>query len=209
MTLDPLARPDLDLAAVLQALDRHHIRWVLTGSLVLVAYGAKLVPNDIDVTPALDDDNLAAIARLAVELDAVPAHAPDWRGCPPLEWHYQWRPEPATKANLDHLLVTTVGMVDVVPELCGTYDLLVRCTTPLQVGPHQVLVADPRTVIERISGSTRPKDRTRSREIERLRAGIEQGTQRLTGLDHLLASGTGPAPSAGDRESRKGPGSVR
>lgn len=96
MTLDPLARPDLDLAAVLQALDRHHIRWVLTGSLVLVAYGAKLVPNDIDVTPALDDDNLAAIARLAVELDAVPAHAPDWRGCPPLEWHYQWRPEPAT-----------------------------------------------------------------------------------------------------------------
>jgi hypothetical protein len=197
LTLEPTGRAELDLAAILDALDRHSVRWVLTGSLVLAAYGARLTPNDIDVTPALDDDNLAAVARLAAELEAVPAHAPDWPDCPPLEWHHHWRPWPATTANLDHLFVTTAGMVDIVPELCGTYDELVSRATPLQIGPHQVLVADPGSVLDRISQLARPKDLSRAEEIARLRDEIEQGVQHMSGLEHLLRSGRrqGPSPT--------------
>lgn len=44
----------------------------MTGSLVLAAYGARLIPGDLDITPALDPDNLEAIATVLSEVEAIP-----------------------------------------------------------------------------------------------------------------------------------------
>ena len=106
MKPDPTTRPVLNLLAALDALDRHGVRWVLSGSLVLVAYEATFVPGDLDITPALDEANLESIADLAANVDAIPFHNPGWSKCPPIEWHYTWQRRPATGENLDHLLVT-------------------------------------------------------------------------------------------------------
>lgn len=164
MPLDPLSRPALDLVAAVEVLHRHRVKWLMTGSLVLAAYGARLVPGDLDITPALDPDNLEALTRVAVEVEAIPFHDPDWPLCPPLPWHYQWSPQPATEQNLDSLLVTTVGRLDYVPRLCGTYDELVSGATPLDVGGMEVLVADPVSVLDRLRGRSRPKDLNRRTE---------------------------------------------
>jgi hypothetical protein len=172
--------------SALDALDHHGVRWVLSGSLVLVAYGATLVPGDLDVTPALDEGNLEAIADLAADVDAIPLHDPEWSKCPPIEWHYAWEPRPATVENLDHLLVTDVGLLDIVPRLCGTYEELVPGSRQLEVGGHSIRVADPRTVLDRLDGRSRPKDVARQRQIDQIRTIVEAGAATLVGLDHLV-----------------------
>ena len=184
--LDPQSRPKLDLAAALDALDRHRVRWVLTGSLVLISYGARLEPGDLDITPSLEPENLEAIAELATELQAIPLHEPTWPQCPPLEWHYEWVPIPPTVENLDHLLVTSVGRLDIVPELCGSYDELAPGASPMIVGGHEVLVADPRSVLDRLMGRNRAKDQARQQQVDSVRAAVEAGTASLSGLDHIL-----------------------
>jgi hypothetical protein len=182
--MDPESRPELDLMGVVAALARHRVRWVLTGSLVLAAYGAEIEPGDIDVTPALDEANLQALAHMADELDAIPAHVPDWPRCPPLGWHRRWSPWPATVENLDHLLVTTVGMVDLVPSLCGTFESLAPEATRLRVGDHRVLIADPTSVLARVG--QRRKDDARADEFNRMRTQIDDGTACLVGLDRYV-----------------------
>lgn len=158
----------------------------MTGSLVLAAHGARLVPGDLDITPALDPNNLDALAEVASEVEAIPLHDPDWPKCPPLDWHYRWSPRPANEENLDHLLVTTVGRLDFVPRLCGTYEELTPNSHSLDVGGFEVLVADPMSVLDRLKGRNRSKDIHRQSEIERIRNAIESGTAELTGLDHLI-----------------------
>lgn len=183
---DPTARPSLNLDAALDALDRHGVRWVLSGSLVLIAYGATFVPGDLDITPALDEENLEAIAGLAADVRAIPLHDPEWSKCPPIEWHHTWQPRPATVENLDHLLVTDVGLLDVVPRLCGTYEELAPGSTPLEVGGHVVFVADPRTVLDRLDGRSRPKDLVRRRQVDQIRTAVETGAATLVGLNRLV-----------------------
>ncbi|MEO1057558.1 MAG: hypothetical protein AAFY28_11645, partial [Actinomycetota bacterium] len=174
-------------AETLDGLTRHRVRWVLTGSLVLVAHGADFAPGDIDVTPALDEDNLLAISQLLDELDAIPAHRPEWAACPPVDWHHAWSPQPATVDNLDHLFVTTTGMIDIVPSLCGSYDDLVGSATPIEVDGSEVLVADPLTVLARMEDAgRRSKDRARGQEIERVRNALARGDDTLRGLEHLI-----------------------
>ncbi|MDH3191036.1 MAG: hypothetical protein OEM39_10470 [Acidimicrobiia bacterium] len=180
-----MSRPDLDLLPAIEVLHRHQVRWVMTGSLVLAAYGARLIPGDLDITPALDPGNLEAIATVVSEVEAIPLHDPDWPKCPPLDWHYRWSPRPASVENLDHLMVTTVGRLDVVPRLCGTYEELAPNAVSLDVGGLEVFVADPTSVLDRLEGRTRSKDRDRQSEIQRVRDAVESGTLKLAGLDHL------------------------
>jgi hypothetical protein len=184
---DPLARPALDLAAAIETLSCHEVRWVMTGSMALVAYGAKLDPGDLDVTPGLDPNNLEALSHVAWEVEAIPWHGPDWAEGTPLDWHYRWSPWPATMENLDHLLVTTVGRLDFVPRLCRTYEDLAPSSARLDVRDVEVLVADPLSALGRLEGRNRHKDLDRRFEIERVRTAVESGDARLTGLDHLIS----------------------
>ena len=117
--LDLTARPRPHLAAVVRALDRHGVRG-MSGSTVAALYGTAIEPNDLDVVPALDATNLARLAGLLGKLGAVPAFLPSLSNGPTLEECRAWRPGPATEEHLDHLFVTTLGMLDVPPRLTGT-----------------------------------------------------------------------------------------
>jgi len=77
--LDPLDRPPLQLEAMLGVLAEHEVQWVLSGSVALAAYGARIEPNDLDVVPATDPTNLRRLARVLRDLAAVPAHHPAGR----------------------------------------------------------------------------------------------------------------------------------
>jgi hypothetical protein len=110
------------------------IDWILSGSAVLVLYGADLTPNDLDVVPSLDPDNLRRLADLLVHLEAVPAYLPSWSATLSLDQCRTWTPRPPTAAQLDHLFVTRLGMVDVPPTLTGTYVELKPKGEPSPVG---------------------------------------------------------------------------
>jgi hypothetical protein len=59
-----------DPLAILRALERHGVRYVLIGALAARIAGAPVVTEDIDVTPAPDRRNLDRLADALRELDA-------------------------------------------------------------------------------------------------------------------------------------------
>jgi len=158
---DPTKRPAPQIPAIVQALAGHRVRWIMTGSAVLTTYGADLSPNDLDVTPELSAGNLERLARLLGRIDARPAYEPTWAPGPTLTECEAWRPEPAVEHQLDHLLVTQLGMVDIVPRLCGTFEDLAARASLVRVAGSEVLICDPADVLARLVGRDRAKDRRR------------------------------------------------
>lgn len=173
--VDPEARPPLRPRAIVASLAKARVEWVLTGSVVLVAYGAELVPGDLDVTPALDEPNLARLGEILRDLGARPAYVPDWAPGPDLDRCAAWSPDPATVERLDHLFVTPLGMLDVVPRLCGTYDELRGEATLMPLGGVPVAVCHPGEVLARLTGRTRDKDLRRAAAYATVRARLARG----------------------------------
>lgn len=61
---------DADREAILRALERHGVRYVLIGGAAAQTRGWRGVTLDVDITPAQDPDNLERLARALDELDA-------------------------------------------------------------------------------------------------------------------------------------------
>lgn len=177
--LDPRDRPPLRPAELLRLLRDRGVEWVLSGSTVLTLYGADLRPNDLDVVPDLAPENLDRLAGLLADVGAVPAFFPDWEPGPTLEQCLAWTPRPATAATLDHLFVTRLGMLDVPPEITGTYAHLRAGAREFVLAGVPVWVCDPREVLDRIPDPPRRKDRERAAAYaavrERLRSGAAGG----------------------------------
>jgi hypothetical protein len=162
MSLDPDARPAVQLAPLVHLLAGHQVDWVLTGSAVLAIYGGRLVPNDLDVTPALDAGNLERLGAALEAIEAVPAYQPRWPAGPTREQCLAWTPRPATESNLDHLFVTRLGMLDVPPRLCGTYAQLIDRATRVDIAGVPVMVCAVAEVLDRLRGRRRSKDQRRA-----------------------------------------------
>ena len=159
---------------MLNALRLHEIRWVMTGSTVLAAYSSELRPNDLDVTPALDEQNLQRVAALLVELGGLPIHEPKWHDSLTVEQCSAWRPEPASEEQLDHLFVTRLGMLDIVPRLCGTYEELLPKATHVDAFGEDLLLCDPNEVLRKMP-ARRKKDQRRSAQLQEVRERIGKG----------------------------------
>lgn len=54
---------------MIRLLHDRRIDWILSGSAVLILYGAELRPNDLDVVPALDDENLQRLPGYLANAD--------------------------------------------------------------------------------------------------------------------------------------------
>lgn len=173
--LDPGSRPPLKIASLLRLLDERGIDWVLSGSAVLVLYGADLRPNDLDVVPSLDAANLRRLADLLVEIEAVPAYAPNWPKGLSLEQCEAWTPEPPTAEQLDHLFVTRLGMVDIPPTLTGSYRELAPNATSVRLAGTTVRVCAPEEMLNRLPVKPRAKDVERAAQYEAVRAALRQG----------------------------------
>jgi len=60
--------PDFDPGAILEVLERHRVRYVVVGAFAALLQGVGVVTGDLDVTPAADEENLAALAAALTEL---------------------------------------------------------------------------------------------------------------------------------------------
>ena len=160
--LNPADRPSLSLVPLVALLAAHDVDWVMTGSGVLAAHGADLVPQDLDVTPALEPANLERLAATLAEAAAIPAYTPGWRDDFTEETCRSWRPYPAVEENLEWLYVTRFGMLDVPLRMCGTYDELRPRATTVDIGGVPVLMCDPAEVLARVTVLRSPKHLART-----------------------------------------------
>lgn len=113
--LDPLARPPLH-PQLLAVLAEHGVDWILTGSVALLVFGARIEPGDLDVVPEASPANLRRLGALLDAVDAVPAHHPGWAPGLTFERCAQWRPAPLTE-RFDHMFVIRLGILDVPTRL--------------------------------------------------------------------------------------------
>lgn len=153
----------------------HDVDWVLSGSAVLVLYGATITPNDCDVVPRLDEVNLARLARMLDRLGAVPAHLPTWPESRSREQCLAWSPAPSTLACFDHLFVTSLGLLDLPPSLTGTFETLRPGSVPVDTAGVPVQVCNPHEVLGRLDGRRRAKDVERTGQYELVREYLRLG----------------------------------
>jgi hypothetical protein len=158
------------------------------GTTAALLYGVELVPGDLDITPVLDAPNLARLAAALEEIQAL--QDPDgpfgeWQVGPDGERHWvqreprpgerearlTWRPNAAAPASFDELLQTNLGALDVVPEISGRYDDLVRRANRVGAFGHVVLAASIADQLSTLTVARREKDRPRVEALrERQRA---------------------------------------
>lgn len=167
---DPTQKSPPDISALLQALSKRKVVWLLAGSFVLTIHGADIQPNDLDVVVRRDPANLKRLACCLEDIDAVPF----WTGDPKwdhgtLEDHLAWKPEPATTEHLDRLFVTRHGMLDIPFALIPDYADLITTCTRLTVEGHAIQVCDPRAVLVALEPRRRAKDKARRAEYAALR----------------------------------------
>ena len=150
----------MDVRALLTELQDAGIRHVLTGSVAAAAYGVRVSPRDLDIAPDTEPANLERLAALLRRVEARPRHHPNW---PFSEAECErWTPEPPTEENLDHLLDTRLGPLDVVPWRSGRYEELVGRALTLEADGLRVLVAHPDDLVAKM---TFPKQRERVPEL--------------------------------------------
>jgi hypothetical protein len=155
--------------AILAALERHGVRYVLIGGIAAVARGAGLVTEDVDVTPARDDDNLERLAEALRELDArirIDASASSSVALP-----FDGR---LLAANDIWTLTTRFGKLDLVLRPGGFergFDDLNPGATRERVGETlEVMVATVDQLIVSKEAAGRAKDREAVAELRRMRS---------------------------------------
>lgn len=171
-----------NLAPLFIALDHHRVRYVLFGTVGLIAYGARLPPGDLDICPAPDMNNLHCLAAFLTEIQAKPHSALNTLDREKAE---QWRPNPFILDTFDSLFQTTLGELDVVPFPYGphgkrdrfTYESLCRqAVTKTAFGVHIPVAAFEDVVASKLSAH-REKDLRTLPEIERLQGERAQGKE--------------------------------
>lgn len=176
------------MAALLNLLNDHDVRYVVTGSAAAMLHGVELEPGDLDITPARDQENLKRLARVLAIIEA--SQDPDgafgqWQTGVAGEHRWvqreptprdiaareTWQPDPADPASFDHLLQSKYGAIDIVPEVSGTYEELMPRAAALEVDGRAVFVEAVHDLLATITVPRREKDRDR---VEQLRA-IQRG----------------------------------
>jgi hypothetical protein len=173
-----------NVTALLEVLDSQGVRYVVTGSVAALLHGVELSPGDLDITPALDRENLERLAHALHDLGA--RRYPDepfgrweasdegerrWVEVEPsaadLEARAQWRPDAADARSFDHLLLTRHGALDVVPEIAGRYDDLRARAVLVEVGGRTAWVE---SIADLLATLTVPRRRNDAERVHALRA---------------------------------------
>jgi hypothetical protein len=193
---DGLKREPPDVTTLLGLLSEAGVNYVVTGSAAAMLHGVPLVPGDLDITPALDVGNLT---RLAAVLDSIEARqdpsAPfgHWERGDDGEQHWiktartpkavakraSWRPDPADPTSFDHLLRSSHGALDVVPEVSGTYDELMARAVALEIDGIPVWVESVEDLLATLTIPRRVKDHDRVGQLRAIQRAAGAGENRL------------------------------
>jgi hypothetical protein len=179
-----LKRDPPDVAVLLSLLNEHDVRYLVTGSAAAMLHGVALEPGDLDITPALDHENLKRVARVLTIIEA--RQNPDgafgqWETGADGEHHWvereptpqdiaaraAWQPDPADPATFDHLLQSKYGAIDIVPEVSGSYEALIPRAVSLSMEGQWVWVEAIHDLLVTLTVPRREKDRDR---VQQLRA---------------------------------------
>lgn len=166
----------MDLASLVETLDRHGVAYVVAGSVAATAHGVEgVVAGDLDIVPATGADNLLRLASALAELEAEAGpELGEWRMDE--DGEYEWvqdgvrRPiralDPTDASTFDHSFVTAFGRLDVVPVVAGTYDELHARASLRHIDGRQVRLAHP---VDILAGMTRPRRRKDVPRVRQLR----------------------------------------
>jgi len=151
-TPPPHPRVQADVAGLVAALARHQVRYVVTGSVAARLHGVVLEHRDFDVVPDPEPGNLRRLFDVLREIGAKPHGFGHWDT--DTDGRKRWIAEEATPERIaawvprvddptsyDHLFQSRLGDFDVVPELTGRYETLVRRAVRLAVDGAPVWVA--------------------------------------------------------------------
>jgi predicted nucleotidyltransferase len=175
--------PDVD--ALLRLLNDHGVRYVITGSAAAMLHGVALEPDDLDIRPARDEDNLGRLARVLEIIEA--RQAPDlpfgrWEMGADGEYGWvqreptpediaarvAWRPDPTDPASFDYRLQSKFGAIDILPEVSGTFEELLPRAAEVKVDAGTVLVEAIHDLLARMTVPRREKDRDRVQQLREI-----------------------------------------
>lgn len=147
---------DLDPAAIVRVLNRHHVRYVIVGGFAAQLHNLTIPATlDIDLTPARDRENLEHLAMAFDDLEAG-LYTADHGGT----WFPRFPVEKWAKYDTLHLM-TLHGPLDIVFVPDGTtsgYDDLRGDAVQLSIEDQTVLVITPATWEALKQASGRAKD---------------------------------------------------
>ncbi len=146
-------KPPYDAARILRSLQAHGVRFVLIGGVAAIVQGAPQITQDFDITPDTAPDNLEALVRVLVELDAK-LRTPQG----PVDFPIDSKLLAGAAA---WTLSTSAGAFDLVFEPAGTrgYLDLRRSALEVDLGTGRpVLVASLVDLIRMKEAASRPKD---------------------------------------------------
>ncbi|MFL6087451.1 MAG: hypothetical protein ACJ74F_30490 [Mycobacterium sp.] len=145
---------ELDLARLLEVLDRHEVTYVLIGGLAAVYHGSPFPTEDADITPRTDRANLERLAAALAELQARIRTDSEPAGLP-----FTCDADSLTASNVLNL-TTAAGDLDLTIEPAGTagYEDLRRDATRTDLYGVTVQIASLADVIRSKQAANRPKD---------------------------------------------------
>jgi hypothetical protein len=168
-----VAETRFDPYALLQALDRHRVTYVLVGGFARIVQGTEELTQGLDVTPSLREQNLERLERALREVDARRA-----------DGHALRMSQDGLAAEPVHELETRYGQLTVVPEPAGTrgYDDLRRAATrePLGRGvrPLVASVGDLARMLSALADDERLPQLMQLRRITELERARTRGIER-------------------------------
>jgi hypothetical protein len=148
--------PELNAAAIVAALNRHRVRYVIIGAFAAIAQQAPIpATRDIDLTPEASQENLARLSLALKDLGARirTETAPD--GLP-----FSHDATSLAAADVWNLICAD-GEFDISfrpSGFAGGYAQLVVNSHRLRVGDVEIVVADLADVIRSKESAGRPKD---------------------------------------------------
>jgi len=153
-----------DFAALLDALVRSSVRFVIIGGTAATVHGSVRLTLDLDVVYDRSPDNLD---RLVSSL--APFH-PYLRGAPP-GLPFVWDTRTLVR-GLNFMLTTRVGDIDLLGEVVGggSYAALVPHSIEVELFGHRCLAVGIETLITLKRAAGRPKDLEVIAELEEILA---------------------------------------
>jgi len=149
-----MAEPIFDPEAILAALERHDVRYVLIGGLAATLHGSPHLTTDVDITPSTDAKNLARLADALDDLDARLRVENEPGGVA-----FEHSAEALAGAIIWNL-VTRCGDLDLTLVPAGTsgFDDLKRDAIEIRIREIHVVVASLADVIRSKEAAGREKD---------------------------------------------------
>jgi hypothetical protein len=168
------SQPRFDPYAILTALERERVTYILVGAFARVIVGADEITRGVDLTPSTRGENLRRLERA---LEAINARRAD--GSEPAVQATDYAREPAVELRTDH------GEVKVVPYPEGTrgYDDLRRAAERQPIGRGlRPSVASPGDLARMLSALGREQDIPNLIMMRRL-IELEHGLSRGLSID--------------------------